>query len=57
MEFPRQGTRKYMWGFSASLWVIAGLYMCKAKLYIPEVVDIGRGAKQKYQGLYRARKY
>ena len=46
-----------MWGFSASLWVIAGLYMCKAKLYIPEVVDIGRGAKQKYQGLYRARKY
>lgn len=46
-----------MWGFSASLWVTAGLHIRKTKQYIPEVVDIGKGAKQKYQRLYRARKH
>lgn len=40
--------RVYTWGFSASLWVTAGLHIRKTKQCIPEVVDIGRGAKQKY---------
>ena len=48
--------RVYLGIFCQSLGDCWPAYMQGKTLYVPEVIDIGKGVKQKYQRLYRARK-